>query len=292
MPLHSAAIRPRSVQLLVTGEPHQVGDIFTVRRTVGSGLLDNLDPFLMLDHFDSRIVPNDPGGLAPHPHRGFETVTILLEGGVEHRDSLGNKGEIFPGDIQWMTAGGGIVHSENLQSQFRVRGGRLHGIQLWVNLPKRDKLTTPRYQDTRAAALPNVVGDGVRARVFAGEVHGASAVIGTHTPMALVHYTLAAGAEVTIPLPEPWNAFVHVVRGAATVAPKQLVNPGQLAVMRHDGDGLHVVGGPAGAEFLLGAGQPIGEPIVAWGPFVMNTMDEIRRAAYDYRSGAMGHVTM
>jgi len=289
-PLISAAIRPRRVGSLVKPVRAMVGEVFKVRRTFPVAALDQVDPFLLLDFFDFTLAPGELGGLAPHPHRGFETVTLLFDGAIEHGDSIGNRGRIESGDVQWMTAGSGIVHEENPDDSLRERGGRVLGIQLWVNLPKRLKMTPPTYQDTASPAIPVLTDKGVRARVIAGSAHGVTAVIGTHTPMALIDYTLQPGAEVSMPYPRAWTAFVHVVDGIATIGDTQ-IGPGQLAHLNTEGDGIHIHNETKRpVRLLLGGGQPINEPVARWGPFVMNTKDEIRAARADYRSGRMGRV--
>ncbi len=285
-----ATSRPRSVTRVVSPLETRVGDVFEVRRTFPLDVLSHVDPFLLLDHFDFTIARGQLGGLAPHPHRGFETVTVLFDGAIEHGDSVGNRGIITSGDVQWMTAGRGIVHEENPADVLREKGGRVLGAQLWVNLPARDKMTAPAYQDTAASRIPMVEDGGVRARVIAGHAHGKSAVIGTHTPMVLVDYQLAAGAEIMLPYPENWTAFVHVIDGMLTVGGKR-VPPAHLALMAGDGAHMRLKNETQKTcRCLLGGGQPIDEPVARWGPFVMNTRAELQQARADYRSGRMGRV--
>ena len=284
------ALRPRSVRGVHSPVRDRVGDVFLVRRAFPVGPLSGVDPFLLLDFFDFTIQRGQLGGLAPHPHRGFETVTLLFDGAIEHGDSMGNRGRIESGDVQWMTAGSGIVHEENPDDILRERGGRVLGIQLWVNLPKTLKMTPPKYQDTVSNLIPVLTDNGVRARVIAGSAHGVTAVIGTHTPMALIDYTLQPGAEIGMPYPRAWTAFVHVVDGVVTLGETR-VGEGFLAVLESDGDGVHLKNESARPiRVLLGGGQPINEPLARWGPFVMNTQDEIRTAIADYQSGRMGRV--
>ena len=200
-------ITPRRVERVIAPFRDLVGDVFDVRRTIPAPSVAQVSPFILLDHFDFRIEKGQLGGLAPHPHRGFETVTVLLEGAIEHGDSLGNRAVLESGAIQWMTAGSGIVHEENPANILRERGGRVLGIQLWVNLPARAKLTPPRYQDTTTARIPEAAEGGVRARVFAGRIHDVAAVIHTETAMTLVDYTLAPGSEVALEYPRAGPRF-------------------------------------------------------------------------------------
>ncbi len=282
---------PRAVAHVVAPMNTMVGDVFAVRRAFPLRALAQVDPFLLLDHFDFTLRPGELGGLAPHPHRGFETVTVLFDGAIEHGDSLGNRGRIASGDVQWMTAGAGIVHEENPDDHLRARGGQVLGIQLWVNLPRRHKMTAPKYQDTAHAKIPVTRFAGVRAKVIAGEVHDTKAVIGTHTPLVLVDYQLQPGAEVALPYPSQWTAFLHVVNGTITVGQAR-VGEAHLAHLARNGGGIHFRNETAKtARVLLGGGVPIGEPIARRGPFVMNTRREIQQAVSDYRAGRMGRVT-
>ncbi|MCB9732313.1 MAG: pirin family protein [Deltaproteobacteria bacterium] len=285
----TADIAPRRVAQLVVPRRTRVGEVFDIRRTLPGPGVEQVDPFLMLDHFDFPIAKGQLGGLAPHPHRGFETVTVLLDGAIEHGDSLGNRGLLEPGGVQWMTAGAGIVHEENPADVLRERGGRVRGVQLWVNLPARAKMTPPAYQDTPFARVPTYSEAGVTARVFAGAAHDVTAVIGTHTPMALIDYGLAPGAELVLDWPPAWSAFVHVVDGLVDVGGARVAEA-HLAVLT-GGSGLYVQNpGPRPARLLVGGGEPIAEPVARYGPFTMNTQAELQVAVDDYRSGRMGRV--
>ncbi|MCC6621941.1 MAG: pirin family protein [Deltaproteobacteria bacterium] len=282
--------RARTVALVVPPRHTQVGDVFKVRRTIPGEGFDQVDPFLMLDHFDFTLAPGELGGLAPHPHRGFETVTVLIDGAIEHGDSLGNRGRIGAGDIQWMTAGNGIVHEENPADDLRARGGRVLGVQLWVNLPSAQKKVAPKYQDTTHDRIPVHEEARVRARVFAGEAHGVRAVIRTHTPMALVDYALQPGAATVVAYPEGWTAFVQAVDGTVTVG-DTAVGVGHLALTRRDGNTIVLKNDSSRpARALLGGGLPIGEPFASRGPFVMSTEEELSESFELYRSGRMGRV--
>jgi len=242
------------------------------------------------------VAPGAAKGAPDQPHRGFETVTYLLAGRMEHRDSQGHAGQLTPGDVQWMTAGAGVVHSEMPEPEFARRGGRMHGFQLWVNLPARDKMMRPRYQEVPAARLPvaHSADEKVAVRVIAGEALGARAVIDTRTPILYQHFTVQAGARIVQPVPADYNAFAYVFRGAAQVgAQGRPVVRGQMALFERDGDQVGLAS-PADAreplELLLIGGRPLGEPVARYGPFVMNTQAEILQAIADYRNGQMGSI--
>jgi quercetin 2,3-dioxygenase len=262
-----------------------------VTRPFPTAQLDRLDPFLLLDRMGP--VAHGPGeakGAPDHPHRGFETVTYVLEGAIEHGDSQGNRGRIEAGDVQWMTAGSGVVHSEMPAEEIRRDGGRLHGFQLWVNLPRRDKMMNPRYQELRAAGIPAATSaDGkVSVTVIAGESLGTRATIDTRTPIFYLHVRLAPGARFTQPVPEAYNAFAFVI-GGELIAAGRPARENDLAVFERDGDEV-VLSTDSGAELLLIGGVPLNEPVARYGPFVMNTPGEIRQAMIDYQSGRFGEI--
>jgi redox-sensitive bicupin YhaK (pirin superfamily) len=255
------------------------------------------DPFLLLDHFGpTEWGPGQAIGAPDHPHRGFETVTYILEGRNEHRDSAGHHGVLGPGDVQWMTAGSGVVHAEMPEAEFRREGGLSHGFQIWVNLPARDKMMKPRYQEIPAAEIPEGrSADGrVTARVIAGEALGASAVIETRTPISCIHFTVAPGGHTVQPVPADHNALVYVFAGELEVGvDSALVREGELAVLGA-GDTLDLRASgyvPEAAQALLLSGVPLREPVARWGPFVMNTKAEIRQAIADYQMGRMGQIS-
>lgn len=280
----------RTVQQIVTAHRQEEGGGFIVRRPFPSAGLPLADPFLMLD--EAGPVDYGPGeavGAPDHPHRGFETVSYILEGELEHKDSARNHGKLGPGDVQWMTAGRGVIHSELPSKELLERGGRVHAFQIWVNLPARDKLIDPHYQDIPAARIPEATSaDGLAAvRVIAGEALGASAVIETRTPIALHDWTLRAGASVDVPIPPSYAAYVYVFGGTAMIAGTQ-VREGQLAVLG-SGDSVQLATG-SGARLLLLAGVPLREPVASYGPFVMNTRDEILDAVRDYQAGRLGTI--
>ena len=270
---------------------------FLVRRPFPKSSFSEFDPFLLLDELGPiNLKPGQAKGAPDHPHRGFETVSYVLDGRLEHKDSAGHAGLLNPGDVQWMTAGAGVVHSEMPESMFTQTGGRLHGIQLWVNLPQRDKMMPPRYQEIPAAHIPVAqTEDGsVTVRVIAGEALGAKAVIQTRTPITYLHFTLQPGATMIQPVPKEYNAFVYVLEGAGLFGTEPAPgDDGQMVLFSQDGEDV-VLSNPADAQrpldLLLIAGVPLNEPVVRYGPFVMNTEAEIIQAINDYQEGRMGRI--
>ena len=286
--------------LAVTTAPHGFeGEGFPVRRAFAGVDLRALDPFIHMDQMgEVDYAPGEPKGTAWHPHRGFETVTYMIDGEMAHSDSNGGGGLITNGDTQWMTAGAGILHIETPPEHLVVSGGLFHGLQLWVNLPRTLKLAPPRYQDIRSSkvALLSSPDGGALVRVIAGEVGGQSGPGSTHTPITLVHATLAPGASMTLPWRPDFNALVYGLGGAGTVgAERRPFGSGQLAVFGA-GDTITVAAAAkqdsrVGAldVFILG-GQPIREPVAAYGPFVMNTRAELIQAFEDYQAGRLGSI--
>jgi len=240
----------------------------------------------------TEFAAGDARGFPPHPHRGFETVTYLLSGEMQHRDSWGNHGTLRPGDVQWMTAGSGLVHSE-MPGETLVRdGGKLHGFQLWVNLPKRDKMIAPRYQDTTSERIPVAKSEDGRTsvKVIAGEALGVKGVIDTRIPIQYLHAKLEPGAGFTQTVPKSENAFAFVIEGEGEFAGKKAAQ-NQIALFDRAGDTVRVKNtGKGPLSFLLIAGEPIGEPVARYGPFVMNSREEIVQAAEDFQSGRMGEL--
>ena len=273
----------RRIVKLVTGQPTSDGAGVRLTRVIGTPALDHLDPFLLLDEFKSDKADDYLAGFPDHPHRGFETVTYMLAGAMPHRDHVGNQGELVAGSVQWMTAGRGIVHSE----MPRQTDGLMWGFQLWVNLPARDKMTAPRYQDIAPEKIPEVeLAPGVRARVIAGEAAGVRGPAeGIVTQPLYLDVRMDAGARVSVDVPAGHNAFAYVYEGRAEVAGQE-VHAGQLAVLG-DGDAVTVAATGSPARLLLLAARPLGEPIARYGPFVMNTREELVQAAEDYRSGRL-----
>ncbi len=283
----------RPVTSLTTAPRGFEGEGFPVRRAFAGVDLAALDPFIHMDQMGS--VDWEPGaakGTAWHPHRGFETVTYLLDGVFRHEDSNGGGGVIGDGDTQWMTAGGGILHIEAPPEEVVARGGTFHGIQLWVNLPARLKMTAPRYQDIRGGEIGLLTSSdgGALLRVIAGEVAGHAGPGITHTPISMLHATVSPGAQLRLPWPRDYNALVYVLTGHGTVGPEgRPLQEGQLAVLGA-GDVIRVTADPGAADLdvLLLGGRPIGEPVAAYGPFVMNTRAEIQQAFEDFQAGRLG----
>ncbi len=284
-------IARRPVSRVFTAPRASDGDGVQLRRAFPGIALMDLDPFLLLDQMGPmELAPGQARGFPPHPHRGFETVTYLLSGEMQHRDSWGNHGLLGPGDVQWMTAGSGLVHSE-LPGEGLVRnGGKLLGFQLWINLPRKDKMIAPRYQDTPSARIPvarNAAGT-VTAKVIAGEAMGVQGVIETRIPILYLNLTLEPGAEFEQPVPASQNAFAYVVEGEAEFDGKT-AGAGQVVLFGRGGESVGVRNhGAAPVSLLLIAGEPIGEPVARYGPFVMNTRAELQEAVDDFREGKMG----
>lgn len=261
-----------------------------VRRPFPVPGLQQVDPFLLVDEMGPiDYPPGEAVGAPDHPHRGFETVTYILEGESEHSDSAGHHGFIKAGDVQWMTAGKGVVHAEMPSSRMQKEGGRMHGFQIWVNLPKRDKFIEPRYQEVPSATLPvGTSADGLaKVKVIAGEALGQKALIETRTPIVYQHWSLQPGASVEQPLPPEFNGFVFVFEGEALVAGRA-VKDGMMAMLAA-GDTVKLEAKEK-TELLLLAGVPLNEPMVRWGPFVMNEVAELQQAAEDFQAGRMGEI--
>ncbi len=278
------AVRGREVASLVDARPTVEGAGVKLRRVLGGPALPSLDPFLLLDEFHSDRREDYIAGFPSHPHRGFETVTYMREGVVEHKDSLGNQGHLGPGSAQWMTAGHGIIHSEMPHDE----RGLLWGFQLWVNLPAARKLTAPRYQDLAPGRIPEAtLEDGATVRVVAGEVGGLRGPVdGIVTSPTMLDVHVPAGGRFVHPIAEGHAAFAYVFDGSVDFGSRRTrAMAGQLAVL--EGGATVVAGSADGGRFLLCAAQPIREPIARYGPFVMNTDEEIRQAVSDYRSGRL-----
>jgi redox-sensitive bicupin YhaK (pirin superfamily) len=284
----------RHVVRTLTAHRQSEGGGFMVRRPFPSQEIVQIDPFLLLDEMGpAEYGPGEALGAPDHPHRGFETVTYMLEGEMEHKDSAGHRGKIGPGDVQWMTAGRGVVHSEMPSKRILEKGGRMHGFQIWVNLPAKDKMMAPRYQEFPKEKLPTAkTPDGLaHVRVIAGEALGARAVIETRTPIMLQDWTLEPGASVDIPIPESIDVSVFVWGGGATISGKG-VRDGDFAVLSSGSIArlARAKDAKSTGRLLLLGGAPIREPIVRNGPFVMNTEVEIKQAFVDYRTGNLGKI--
>jgi redox-sensitive bicupin YhaK (pirin superfamily) len=281
----SAPKTERRVVTTIRGRPASDGAGVKLTRVIGQPALPDLDPFLMLDEFGSDKGADYIGGFPDHPHRGFETVTYMLAGRMRHGDNQGNVGLLRPGSVQWMTAGRGIVHSEMPEQE----EGLMQGFQLWVNLPAKDKMTKPRYQDIDPEKVPVVErADGTQVKVLVGSFDG---VKGPVTDVAsdplYLDIALPAGVSASVPVEGEHNAFAYVFEGSAKIGAgdaAQIVERGQLAVLSL-GDTVTVEGGATGGRLILVAGRPLREPVAKYGPFVMNTPDEIRQAIADYQAG-------
>ena len=260
-----------------------------LRRSLGSRPNQRFDPFLMLDEFFSDDPDDYLAGFPSHPHRGFETVTYMLDGRMRHEDTFGNRGDLGPGDVQWMTAARGIIHSEMPQQT----AGRMRGFQLWINLPSREKMKPAAYRDIPAREIPTVVLDGGgELRVIAGtfsqtNVTTAGPISGLSTEPLYFDLRLPAAGSAVIPIPRGHNAFLYVYEGDAVVGEDARALPFRAAGLLTTGDAVRIEAGQRGAQLLLLAGKPIGEPVVQYGPFVMNSVQEIERAIVDYQSGRL-----
>jgi redox-sensitive bicupin YhaK (pirin superfamily) len=270
------------------------GGGFVVHRPFPTRMLMDFDPFLLLDEMGPvDYAPGEAKGAPDHPHRGFETVTYVLEGEFGHKDSAGHSGTLRAGDVQWMTAGAGVVHSEMPDPSFVETGGRVHGLQLWVNLPRRDKMIAPHYQEIPSTRIPVATSaDGeVRVKVIAGEALGAKAVIETRTPILYQHFTLQPGAQIEHPVPHEYRMFAYGLSGTGFYgAGRQSIEARKMVVFGNDGDSIVLAAGDEPLDVLLFGGVPLNEPVVRYGPFVMNTEEEIRQAVIDFQAGRMGRI--
>jgi quercetin 2,3-dioxygenase len=291
----------RSVSRIINSIQTTEGEGFIVHRSFPTQTLSEFDPFLLLDEIGPLDLSSGEAKGAPdHPHRGFETVTYMLDGRFEHKDSQGHIGKLGPGDVQWMTAGAGVVHSEMPEKEFARNGGRLHGFQLWVNLPKRDKMMKPHYQEISSSNIPLVnTADGlVTAKVIAGKALGVNAVIETRIPIMCVHFTFQPGASIVQPVPKEYNTFAYVIGGQGIFGTRKYkqeeeVSRGQMVIFEKDGEQI-VIRAPKDSksplDILLIGGTPLNEPVARYGPFVMNTKEEVYQAIEDYRNGIMGTI--
>ncbi|WP_103501885.1 MULTISPECIES: pirin family protein [Streptomyces] len=298
-PPASPEARTRPVLGVVTAPTGFEGEGFPVRRAFAGIKYRHLDPFIMMDQMgEVEYAPGEPKGTPWHPHRGFETVTYLMDGTFVHQDSEGGGGVINDGDTQWMTAGSGLLHIEAPPEQLVMTGGLFHGIQLWVNLPAKDKMTSPRYQDiggSNVKLLTTPDGGGL-LRLIAGDLDGHSGPGITHTPITLVHATVSPGAEITLPWRSDFNGLAYVLAGSGSVGTDHRpVELGQTAVFG-DGDSITVRAdekqdaNTPNLEVILLGGQPIREPMAHYGPFVMNSQAELKQAFDDFQAGRLGRV--
>lgn len=276
----------RTLRQVIPGAETSDGAGVRIKRSLGQHPSVRLDPFLMLDEFGSADAADYIAGFPSHPHRGFETVTYMIEGHMLHEDHLGNRGDLRNGGVQWMTAGRGIIHSEMPQQE----EGMMRGFQLWLNLPAKEKMTDAGYRDIQPEEIPDIAFDGGRIKLIAGELtidgeshRGAVADRSTQPIYADIH--LDAAGQVTLPVPEGHNGMLYLYDGDASLGETALQR--SAANVLGDGDRITVTAGANGAQLLLIAGKPIGEPIVQYGPFVMNTREEIEQALQDYRDGRL-----
>ncbi|QDK83405.1 pirin family protein [Spirosoma sp. KCTC 42546] len=279
----------RTIADIRTATPNSVGDGFIGLNAFHPQGSRPFNPFLLLDHHGPMQVKpsNKPKGVDQHPHRGFETVTIVYEGALEHRDSAGNHGKLFAGDVQWMTAASGIIHEEKHEKEFSRQGGQLDFVQLWVNLPAKDKMSLPNYQDISASKIPTSVLPGRgNLRVIAGELAGLQGPASTFSPIVVADLTLTAGQSETLTIPTDYALMIYVLGGSASLI-GETINRGQLALMNNDGDAV-TLSTSTDAKVLILAGEPIREPLAVYGPFVMNTREEILEAFEDFQNGKMG----
>jgi redox-sensitive bicupin YhaK (pirin superfamily) len=275
----------RTIEAVIPAVRQLEGGGFEVHRPFPTAALPQVDPFLLLDHMGPvDLGPGEARGAPDHPHRGFETVTYMLDGTMEHEDSAGHAGRIGPGDVQWMTAGSGVIHSEMPVEDIRRSGGRLHGFQVWVNLPAKQKMVEPHYQEHTADTIPELRGDdGVRVRVIAGEVDGVRGPVHTRTPVTYLHVVLPPQTQMTVAAPEPENAMAYGISGDGA---------DELVVYAHDADAVELVNESERDErqLLFLAGEPLNEPVARYGPFVMSTKAEVSQAMDDYQSGRFGAI--
>jgi redox-sensitive bicupin YhaK (pirin superfamily) len=278
-------MKSRDLQRVIPSMPASDGAGVKLRRSLGSGQFARHDPWLMLDEFYSDDPKDYLAGFPNHPHRGFETITYMLDGHMRHEDSSGNQGDLGPGDVQWMTAARGIIHSEMPQQT----EGRMRGFQIWLNLPGKEKLKPAAYRDIKAADIPAVSPDaGVKVKVIAGSLGGKTGPMhGLTTEPLLFDVHLAPDAVIETAVPAGHNAFLYAYEGEAQVGAERKTVPHRAAGLLSDGDSVRLQAGGQGARVLLLAAKPIGEPVVQYGPFVMNTREEIEQAIADYQSGAL-----
>jgi len=275
---------------IVPAQQFREGGGFIVHRPFPVAGLSHVDPFLLIDEMGPvDYAPGEAIGAPDHPHRGFETVTYIIDGAMQHEDSHGHRGEIRSGDVQWMTAGAGVIHSEMPADDLVRHGGKMHGFQIWVNLPKARKMTQPRYQEYSADKLPQYEENGVWVRVIAGEAGGRRSPIETTVPTTMLHVKLDPKSEATFTIAPGSNAIVHAISGSGTVC-EEAVRTHDVAILEDAPAQLALHAGEEGFEVLLLAGIPLHEPVARYGPFVMNTREEVQRAFEDFHAGRFGEI--
>ena len=270
----------RSIQKVIQGVQTTDGAGVNLTRIIGGMELNMLDPFLLLDEFGSDNPKDYIAGFPPHPHRGFETITYMLNGKFRHKDSAGNEGYLTDGSVQWMTAGRGVIHSEMPEQT----EGLVRGFQLWLNLPKEKKMIEPAYNDISAERIPKVDFEGGRARIISGKFLGISGPGKPHTGMLYYDIVLDLSTHFTMPIDNGWNAFIYIYEGSVQL--DREVNKGHLIVLDQEGE-LDLTAGQKGAKFIVVAGEPLNEPVARGGPFVMNSKGEVLKAFEDYQDGIL-----
>lgn len=281
----------RPIRTIQTAQPQQVGDGFVGKNAFHPQSARPFSPFLLLDHHGPMTVtPSDrQKGVDEHPHRGFETVTVVYKGALEHRDSAGSRGKLFAGDVQWMTAASGIVHEEKHELAFSKTGGVLDFVQLWVNLPAKDKMRSPRYQELQAAQFPQAdIAPGATLRVVAGEAMGLTGPAQTFSPLLLADLTLTSGTAVELPIQLGFNLMLYALNGTVQLNQTDTLATGQIALFELTGSDSAHISATTDAKLLVLAGEPLNEPLAAYGPFVMNTREELLEAFADFQAGKMG----
>ncbi|MCI0707320.1 MAG: pirin family protein [Ignavibacteriae bacterium] len=286
----------RTVEKVVQSVKVEVAPGFRVRRPLPLNDIQMIDPFLLLDHFGPQpLDPNGGEGVPEHPHRGFIAITYLLDGYIEHKDSVGNKVLVGPGDLDWMVTGSGILHSELYEEDFRQRGGTVHGFQIWLNLPRAHKMTPPTLSPVKAEDIPTVeTPEGARVKILAGEFQGKKSSVKTFTPVLFYHVHLPAGKSIEIPVPNTFNAFAYGMAGSGSVGAEQKpLILGELALFKNDGESVLLSAmQDQPADIIVLGGEPLNEPVATYGPFVMNTQGEIRQTILDYQEGKFGTITV
>ncbi|MFN6071968.1 MAG: pirin family protein [Bacteroidota bacterium] len=278
----------RSVSHILESSIIDMGS-FQVKQPLPTQKVPQISPFLLLHHFGPiKVEPGfDPIDLGPHPHRGFEPVTFLYQGGIRHKDSLGNEGILEAGDIQWMTSGRGIIHSERASDFFMENGGTIEGIQLWVNLPAQNKMTQPKYQEIRKNDIPIITENKVTHRLVSGNWNGQKGIVDTFSPMIIIQTSILSGGQTQIPIPENFNACIYILSGKIILNDNFDYPAGKMIYFTNKGEGIGIEG-LEDTEILVLCGEPIEEPLAQYGPFVMNSQTEIMEAMRDYQMGKMG----
>jgi redox-sensitive bicupin YhaK (pirin superfamily) len=288
------SMEARKVSLVLPAQDFHEGAGFLVHRPFPVQGVMQIDPFLLIDEMGPvTYAPGEAVGAPDHPHRGFETVTYMIDGEFAHADSHGHRGNLAPGDVQWMTAGSGVVHAEMPSDRVIREGGRLHGFQIWINLPKAEKWMHPRYQDVRASAIPTWTSDDGRAwaKVIAGEAQGVRGAAQTVIPIGMTHYRVDAGSQIEHRVSEGHTALVYLMTGRARFGGTHMYDARAAVAFDRHGDAVRVENAcDERLEFLMLTGKPIEEPMVRYGPFVMNTIDEVKQAFDDFHAGKMGTI--